>query len=87
MREGRFGGGEPTGRRVGRAPRCGPPVTSASRPFSRSVIHFRNASTGRVVVMHAGRIIEGLAAHALDDAGHPETTRLLDATALTAKWA
>ena len=36
---------------------------------------------------HAGRIVEDLPAHALDDAGHCETRRLLDATALTAKWA
>ncbi|MGI5325454.1 ABC transporter ATP-binding protein [Actinomadura nitritigenes] len=41
----------------------------------------------RIVVLHAGRIVEDLPAHALDDARHPETRRLLDATALTAKWA
>ncbi|GAA0224367.1 ABC transporter ATP-binding protein [Actinomadura nitritigenes] len=41
----------------------------------------------RVVVLHAGRIVDDLPAHALDDATHPETRRLLDATALTAKWA
>ncbi|QKG22937.1 ABC transporter ATP-binding protein [Actinomadura verrucosospora] len=41
----------------------------------------------RVVVLHAGRIVEDLPAHALDSASHPETRRLLDATALTGKWA
>ncbi|HEU5027186.1 MAG TPA: ATP-binding cassette domain-containing protein [Spirillospora sp.] len=41
----------------------------------------------RVVVLHAGRIVEDVPAHALDGARHPETRRLLDATALTGKWA
>ncbi|MER6816081.1 ATP-binding cassette domain-containing protein [Spirillospora sp. NPDC000708] len=41
----------------------------------------------RIVVLHAGRIAEDLPAHDLGDARHPETRRLLDATALTAKWA
>jgi hypothetical protein len=61
---------------------------SAVQPFSRSAVPRSTSGrvAGRLVVLHAGRIVEDLPAHALDDAGHPETRRLLDATALTAKW-
>jgi hypothetical protein len=79
---------------VGRCPiggltaSAGPFSRSAVQPFSRSAVPRSTSGrvAGRLVVLHAGRIVEDLPAHALDDAGHPETRRLLDATALTAKW-